>query len=139
MCNPNPSTPGFLPTGSSWREETLGLLSRDLSAGRVPAAPGHGCCLQEPPCDRWVDLWGRWGRWRAWAGVCAHGPGSLSPSRDSLEPSPGVGLLNSAGTSAEGAVLVFGGWVLIPRSLPLQAQAGGLRSRPFAPCRSYSL
>ncbi|XP_020950957.1 beta-catenin-interacting protein 1 isoform X2 [Sus scrofa] len=57
VCNPNPSTPGFLPTGSSWREETLGLLSRDLSAGRVPAAPGHGCCLQEPPCDRSPQSW----------------------------------------------------------------------------------
>ena len=58
MCNPNPSTPGFLPPNpsSSWREETLGLLSWDLSAGRVPVAPGRSCHVQEPPCDRWVGL-----------------------------------------------------------------------------------
>ncbi|KAI4578267.1 hypothetical protein MJG53_011122 [Ovis ammon polii x Ovis aries] len=50
VCNPNPSTPGFLPTGSSWREETPGLLSRDLAtAGRVPTAPERTAARRSCP------------------------------------------------------------------------------------------
>ena len=73
------------------------------------------------------------GGWACEGGVSEPGrvsvpaaPGSPSPSRDSLEPSPGGSLLNSSGTFAEGAVLVFGGWVLIPWLLQLRAPAGCL-------------
>lgn len=103
MCNPNLSTPGVLPTGSSWREETLGLLSWDLSGGWVPAVPGHSCCLREPPADSGgrpvrAALMGPGGC------LCRTAPGLLSPLRDSLGPSPGAGLLYSSGA--------FGVWRL---------------------------
>lgn len=62
MCNPNPSTLGFLSAGSSRRGETLGLLSWDLVAGWVLAVPGHSCCRQELPSD--------------WGGVAREGDGS---------------------------------------------------------------
>lgn len=49
MCNPNPSTPGFLPTGSSWREETPGLLSRDLATATSPLQIGSPLHLNALP------------------------------------------------------------------------------------------
>lgn len=63
-----------------------------------------------------------WGGEPVWA--------RLSPSRDSLEPSPGAGLLNLSGALAEGATLVFGGWVLISVS-PAKAPASCLSSCHF--------
>ena len=93
MCNPNPSTPGFLPTGSSWREETPGRLSRDLAAaGRVPTAPGRPAARRSHPVTGgWAGEGGN--REPRRVSVPA-APGSPSPSRDSLEPGPGAGLSN---------------------------------------------
>ena len=88
MCNPNPSTPGFLPTGSSWREETPGLLSRDLAAaGWVPTAPGGtAVCRSRPVTGGWAD---EGSSRKSRAGVCACSPKLAVPIEGFLGARPG--------------------------------------------------
>ena len=88
MCNPNPSTPGFLPTGSSWREETPGLLSRDLAAaGRVSTAPGRTATRRSHPVTGgWA---GESSSCKPRAGVCACSPKLAVPIEGFLGARPG--------------------------------------------------
>lgn len=68
--------------------------------------------------------------------LCPIARACLTPSRDSLEPSPGAGLLKSSGAFAEGAALVFGAG---SRSHGISSQRRRLAASgrvTFAPCGS---